>query len=205
MAWPNGTRSKTATSGGSWTPTDMNALSDQVLQVAGYRGKSIIATEETRTNTAYGLMTTPDRVTGIVLPTDGLIVVQFHALWKQSVDLAARAAIFLGSNQLLVHHGASAPVVSDAQIPAGLGTPTDYNHLLSAAQGLTGEGGSTGVSSTLTTGTALAAVTPTVYVGGQCLIYAAAGTYDVSVQFKSSSGDVTVKERKLWVSTLAFE
>lgn len=32
----------------------------------------------------------------------------------------------------------------------------------------------------------------------------AAGTYDVSVQFKASSGSVTVKERKLWIVSMGF-
>jgi hypothetical protein len=41
-------------------------------------------------------------------------------------------------------------------------------------------------------------------VGGPCYIFAAAGTYTVSVQFKSSSGSVTAKNRKLWAWTLGF-
>src|SRR3954452_24168522 len=43
------------------------------------RGKSIIATTESRTNTAYGTLTTPDRVSSIVLPTDGLITIAYQA------------------------------------------------------------------------------------------------------------------------------
>lgn len=39
---------------------------------------------------------------------------------------------------------------------------------------------------------------------GFVVLFAAAGTYDVSVQFKSSSGTVTAKERKLWVWTMGF-
>jgi hypothetical protein len=35
--------------------------------------------------------------------------------------------------------------------------------------------------------------------GGFAVVFAAAGTYDVSVQFKSSVGSVTVKNRHLWV------
>ena len=36
------------------------------------------------------------------------------------------------------------------------------------------------------------------------MVFAAAGTYDISVQFKASSGSVTVKNRKLWVWTMGF-
>lgn len=66
------------------------------------RGKSIIATEESRTNTSYGLLATPDRVQSVVLPTDGLLRVTFSALWKEASLGAARAAIFVGGSQLKV-------------------------------------------------------------------------------------------------------
>src|ERR1041385_3335738 len=33
----------------------------------------IIATEQTRENVAFGTLTTPDEITGVVLPTNGLI------------------------------------------------------------------------------------------------------------------------------------
>src|SRR4051812_30696281 len=39
------------------------------------RGKSIIASTDTRSNVAYGLLTNPDQVAGVVLPTDGLLIV----------------------------------------------------------------------------------------------------------------------------------
>jgi hypothetical protein len=50
---------------------DIANLATAVDTKLGSAGKSIIATEETRTNVAYGTLTTPDVVTGIVLPTDG--------------------------------------------------------------------------------------------------------------------------------------
>ena len=39
-----------------------------VSSASGWRGKSIISTVESRSNTAYATLTTPDQVTGIVLP-----------------------------------------------------------------------------------------------------------------------------------------
>jgi hypothetical protein len=41
-------------------------------------------------------------------------------------------------------------------------------------------------------------------VGGVCHVFAAAGTYSVNVQFRSTSGTITAKERKLWVYTLGY-
>src|SRR6266496_5146863 len=64
------------------------------------RGKSIIATSESRTNAAYGLMPTPDCVQNVVMPTDGLIFISYQATWQQSVASAAFAAIFLNAVQL---------------------------------------------------------------------------------------------------------
>jgi hypothetical protein len=40
--------------------------------------------------------------------------------------------------------------------------------------------------------------------GGQILIRAAAGTYDVSVRYNANNDTVTVKERELRVRVLAF-
>ena len=40
--------------------------------------------------------------------------------------------------------------------------------------------------------------------GGVVTVFAAAGTYDVSVQFLAVAGSVTVKERKLWVWVQGF-
>jgi hypothetical protein len=169
-------------------------------------GVCSIATEEARTNTAYGKLTTPDEVANIVLPTDGLIVVGYHAAWKNSVDNVGRAAIFLNGNQLKVNVNGSSIQNSEANGATGTGY-SQYGVVASTSGGLNGSGGyPTPYAGPSTTGQAIMAAlssssnpnTP----GGPCFIFAAAGTYDVSVRFKSSSGTVTAKERKLWVFTL---
>jgi hypothetical protein len=38
--------------------------------------------------------------------------------------------------------------------------------------------------------------------GGSIEVFAAAGTYTIGVKYKATSGNVTAKERKLWVATL---
>ncbi len=62
-------------------------------------GKSIITTQESRENTAFGKMPTADEVT-VVLPENGLIAVAFHGMWQQFGAGTAKAAIFIGANQL---------------------------------------------------------------------------------------------------------
>lgn len=166
------------------------------------RGRSIIAAEESRANTAYGLMTTPDRVSGVVLPTDGLLLIAFRALWKESVQGAARLAIFLGATQLRAgtsFNGGTQPLLESAGVSAtnngGSASPNIYRPiLLNSANSF--------------------AQSPGAFTGDQSLtqpfvlpvfaVEAAAGTYDVSIQFKASSGSVSAKERKLWVLAMGF-
>lgn len=208
--------------------TDGDNLAQAVREAAGInktgsirRGKSIIATEESRTNVAYGLLTTPDRVQNVVLPTDGLICVAYHALVKESVSSAARAAIFIGANQLKwLDGGAGAPATQAAYV----GATDSYRPLFTFESGLATLGMSSAYTGAVTTGQVIAGHYSTgagfglhiesggvtaeklaaATTGGPCYIFAAAGTYDISIQFKASSGSVTAKERKLWVWTMGF-
>lgn len=164
------------------------------------RGKTNIAATESRTNVAYGTLTIPDQVTGIVLPTDGLIVVAYQAIWQNSVAGAARACIDLSGNQLKQAQIGAAPIVQEATGPGGVNQDEPMG---SAPSGLVGAAGGAGNATEVTTGQLVGSF-GTVNAGGPCYIFAAAGTYTVSVQFKSSSGSVTVKNRHLWVWTLGF-
>lgn len=167
------------------------------------RGKAIIATEESRTNTAFGLLTTPDRVQNIVLGTDGLICVAYQALWKSDVASAGAASIFVGANQVKMSgNNNTYPLAFNNTTGTTVNT---YGALASDPRyGLIGANGATATGSHVTTGQLVSASTTTLAHGGVAVIFAAAGTYDVSIQYKASSGTVTAKERKLWVWTLGF-
>jgi hypothetical protein len=168
-------------------------------------GKAIIATEESRTNTAYGTLTTPDQVT-VELPTDGLLAVAYSAMFKSSVAGAARAAIFLNSNQLQIATDQDDPYPQNAFTNP---TAADrYGPLASSGGGLVsppaqGAAYIGGVATGQVVGIDVTGSAST-YAAGPCYIFANAGSYVVSVQFKASSGSVTVKERKLWVWSLSF-
>jgi hypothetical protein len=202
-----------------------SALNDKLGVSAGAtvrRGKSIIATTESRSNVAYGTLTTPDQVTGIVLPTDGLIAVAYQATWQESVAGAARAAIFIGGNQQKVAMDTAPGTV--AALTNGVSVNIDQP-LFTTATGLASEAagglGPSAYGGDVTTGQAIGLGSTgnvrigqefngapyTTYggpIGGPCYIFAAAGTYNISAQFKASSGSVTAKNRKLWVWTLGF-
>jgi hypothetical protein len=167
----------------------------------------VIATEENRENTAYGTLATKDEITGVVLPENGLILVGYQALWKSSSSLQGRAAIFLGSNILKTGNSLGAPFEQSATHRG-----TDFDQLTTCGGGLLSpETASTaGTASNVTTGQVLgqfnvdAVSIPSLqWSGGLVPIFAAAGTYNISVQYKVSEfGSVTAKERKLWVMTL---
>lgn len=176
------------------------------------RGSSIIPTSEVRTNTAFGLMTTPDRVQSLVLPTAGLIHVAYQATWKESVDAAAAADIFVGANQLKTSRAGAVLAPTTLAAFIGGGTADRFCSLATGHQGLLSNQGNAALpgnyTGDVTTGQVVGGGTIGAGIGnvrfGWVSIFAAAGTYDVSVQFKSTSGSVTVQDRKLWVRTEAF-
>lgn len=145
----------------------------------------VIATEETRENVAFGTLATADEVKSVVLPENGLLALAFKAIWKSSVKEAGRAAIFIGANQLKTD-GTANEVKAE----------TTFQPILSGTSGLLTQGGSTSKN---TTGEVFGIAGGT---GGVCWIYAAAGTYNISLQFKATSGNVTAKERALYVAVL---
>lgn len=204
-------------------------LDPAILQALGLndgttvrRGKSVISASGTRTNTAFGALDNgPDVVRGIVLPTDGLIAVSYKATWQESVSGAGFAAIFLGANQLQALTSAGGNGLQCARTAAG--SPNIDRILTSSMVGLVTAGQAAGnAAADVTTGQVAGLIGDTLGVtygigsfgvrsgddglgaGGVVLIEAAAGTYDVSVQFKSSSGSVTVKNRRLRVWAEGF-
>lgn len=218
-------RYPTSANNGSDFAAGVKALADDVdaqLLTRSF-GKSIIATTESRTNAALGLMTTPDRVQNLVLPADGLIFVAYQATWQASNPSAGRAAIFLGANQMKVG-------VTDASFPApsvqgayASGNAGVDRLLTSAPFGLVSHDSNTAYTGDVSTGQAVGMILPSptrpwvqfggsttdvstspAAPGGLCCIFAAAGTYDISVQFAASAGSVTAKNRKLWAWTLGF-
>lgn len=223
-------RVKTFVNDGDLFPADLNDIQDdydarlQALSalVGGKdgslrRGKSVIATTEVLTApTSYSFAATPDRVENIVLPTDGLIHVAFMATWQETVAGAARAAIFLGSDQAKIV-ARSGPAAYTQAGATGSGAAVNIDTIVtSCASGLVSLAFPGAGAADVTTGQILG-VDPsaTAYhdvngsavanggaqfgLGGFCSMFAAAGTYTVGIKFKAASGNVTVKRRRLYV------
>jgi hypothetical protein len=170
--------------------------------VGGAAVKSIVTTEQARENATYGALATPDEVT-VTLPENGLIVIAYQAAWKESIAATARASIFIGPNPLRFANQAEAEL-QEAKIGG------EANHFSPLATGSTGLYSPkvivpTNYSGDATTGQAIGVFgaengleSKSQIFGGTIAVFAAAGTYKISVQFKASSGKVTVKNRKLW-------
>ena len=162
------------------------------------RGKCLIATSESRSSTSYGTLTTPDQVT-VALPADGLLFVAYHATWQSSVLNAGAAAVFVGSNQAKRASSGVGAVPTVIETAVGSDAATDCV-LGTSATGL--------VSQTTTSGTPYGgdvSTGQTIGVStGVLPLFASAGLYNISVQFKASSGSVTVKNRRLWVWSMGF-
>lgn len=141
----------------------------------------VIATEQARENTAFGTLGTADEITGIVVPSNGVIRIGYLAVFKSSVSAAGKAAIFLNSTAILT-----------PAILTGIETFTTGTtfHLV-------GTRGTSGANKPLETASESSTV-PVVALNF-IDVPVAAGTYTVSVQYAATSGSVTAKERKLWV------
>ena len=144
-------------------------------------------------------MATPDEVT-VVLPENGLIAIGYHATWKESIGATSHAAIFLNGVQLTsAVEGFATP--QPQQSPTI--TNTEFQPLVTYSGGLQTGGSGTGYTTDSTTGQLVGGFLQGQAIGGPCYIFAAAGTYKITVQFKSSSGKVIVKNRKLWAWVIA--
>lgn len=173
---------------------------DAGLNSAGVvrRGVTSIATEETTTSTTYTTLTTPDQVANVVLPTDGLIFVNYRALWKLTgASNAGAASIFLNSDQIKLPTADGVPTVVEATLAA---TGDNYGIVRSLP-------GYTPILGIPTSETSDASFVTTGMACSTAEIEAAAGTYTVSIKYHVnaiSGGTLSVKERKLRVHTMGF-
>lgn len=145
-------------------------LAADAKPVTWYTPKEV-STEQSRESTSFGTLSTADEITGVVVPTGGLLTVTYTAQVKSSVSGAGRIAVYVGSNAM----GSESTTFE-----------TSFARVYTEPGGLNKGAG----TATVTTGRAL---------GSLQIGELAAGTYAVSVQYKATSGSVTAKERVLRV------
>jgi len=149
---------------------------------------TIVATEQTRESATFGTLSTPDEITGVVVPTNGTIRVGFTAVWKSSVAAAGRAALTL--------NGAAIATVLNVSTAEESTVGTTFHALSTAGLG-------SGTPKILLTGAEVSSLSA---VGASWVEIEAltAGTYSLAIQFRATSGSVTVKERKLKAEVHGF-
>jgi hypothetical protein len=125
------------------------------------------------------------------MPTNGLMLIGYTANVKCSVAEAGRVALFLGANQLKIHSTGPTPIAQEVEE-----LQTTLREVHTCHGGLRRAANESGAY--VTTGQILGDPER----GGPCWVFAAAGTYNISVQYKATSGSITAKERKLWVAVL---
>jgi len=144
---------------------------------------TVIGAEQSTSSTTFVRLATPDEVTGVVLPANGLIRVGYIAIWSSTVAGAGRAILAVSTLGAL-------PSAQNSTTEATTnGTSTTYLSTQSA-------------STPLASGRISTEAVPVAFQSME--IFASAGTYSVGVSFAATSGTVKVKERKLWVSVTTF-
>jgi hypothetical protein len=174
-------------------------LAASVGKITWYTPK-VIASEQSVTNESFAFLPTEDKIEGVVVPENGLILVAYRALVKQTTSEAGRAAIFLGNNQLK-GWTTTTNAVENRETEAWTGSNFvplySDNHFALKASSTTTTGGTP-----VTTGFLVGMGGGIASGGGFAVIEAAAGTYTVGVKYRAIPNSVTAKERKLWVATL---
>lgn len=169
-----------------------------VVSAPRMSGHTNIAAEQETSSASFVKLTTPDEVE-VWLPENGLIQIGFQATWQQSNASAATAAIFIGANQMTI--AASAGTAPAAMSTTIGGTTAKWTPLSTSQKGLTSGAAAAEYGGDVSTGQMIGVES------GQpmCVsVFAAAGAYKVSVQFKASAGSVKAKNRKLWVEAKPF-
>lgn len=201
QAWANGNIDSSNLSLGTLQSAAVNQASQTV------KGGSVVSTSQATSSAAYTTLGTPDQVANVQLNTPGILAIWYHATWQESVNNAARAAIFLNSNQLKAENeGSSAnPTVQETALNASNG-PNVPVILCTTPLGLVcpvGGGVANAYGGDVSTGQILGSLANG-KGGGPLFAFAAGGAYTVSVEFKTSSGTVTVSNRRLYVQAFSL-
>jgi hypothetical protein len=194
------------------------------------RAGSFVGGTTTLSGSSTNVLTNLGDQVQVYLESNGLIFVQYWASWSCALTGGGRAAIHLNNNQLKIFNPEGSdggnPVTQaasmdngSAQLLANKVTPITtcaYGLISSTTQpsanayqgdvatgqalGMLGQGASNFYGMALAGSVSAQAATP-----GPCAIFAAPGTYTVSVRFRSTNPNtnLTVKDRRLLVWTRA--
>lgn len=165
--------------------TGFLSLATDVMTKVVNQASSVIATSQTRTNTAFGTLTTADTVT-LTVPTTGIVEVFAFADIKESVNDTAEVGLFVDA------HEAFGVQNWHTQTSTAAG---NFLVLYSWQDGLKPLGDSLGGSGGVTL-SALSSGLGCVPLG-RITVAVSAGSHTFDLRFKSTSGTVTAQNRTL--------
>lgn len=166
---------KTATNALNAILTAENKVDFTGAKFKSYEPK-IINTEESRGGvSSFAVLTTPDEIQSIVVPSNGKLRISYRAQVKTGTGVFGKFSVFIGTNEVKNTIGAAL-------------VPSTFESTEFKIYGTNGAGiGEMGIGSNVTTGQIIST--------GPLDIFLAAGTYNVSIQYY---GTIIAKERKLW-------
>jgi hypothetical protein len=167
---------------------DATLAEDGTLKLAGSSAPrlytpSIVTASQSRASTTYGVLSTADEISGIVIPgPTSILEVMFSLRYSSTVTNAGAVSLFLGTEQI--------------RAPENAG----FVEALSAGSGVTQRLFSNpGSPSGLTAGAGSGAEAKNAVVGGWLPVsHIEAGTYAVSLRFRASSGSISADNRVLY-------
>ena len=168
---------------------------------AVHRGYLSIPANQTTTSTTFTTLSTADQISNVIVPTNGVLIVYYSALWKLvGATNDATATIFIGANPVVNWAANGAPIAAQAILSAtgdNYGIFTTGGSYSTVASGFNSIPSPTSDSTAVTTGT----------VARPLVIDVAPGTYTVSVQYHvnpTAGGTLNVQGRTLRVYTEGF-
>lgn len=171
------------------------------------RGSAVIATSQSIAGTSYAALTTPDRVSNVVVAANSLLLVSYWCVGLKTVGGTSETysmGLFLNGTQVKSRFGiapasgVSAGLFEQAGIAGGLAPTT--SHCLFTAN--TDDGFDELFSGNGAPADDTAAGHP---VGTFVPIVVAAGTYTVEVRFKKTAGaTASIQSRRLYARSEAF-
>jgi hypothetical protein len=170
------------------------------------RGRSVIATSEAIAGTSYAALTTPDRVSSVVVPSNAVLWVSYWCQMIKTVGGASETAsvgLFLNGTQVKSRFGTAPASGASGGLFETAGQLAAASTISAAVFTDYVDSGMAGTAST--SGAPADDTTNGHPVGAFVPVVVAAGTYTVDVRFKKTAGaTVSVSTRRLYVKAEAY-
>lgn len=159
-----------------------------------------IETEQSTNSATFVTLATPDEVE-VLVPEHGIVLVRYRATWKQSVDKAAKVAVFIDENQLQAVSEGEAKLITVETSVNGSSAGARVNKfslLRTTGSSLHSLPSNEAEVAHEWEGDGTKGVIGSSFEGGFFeIVGLPAGLHKISIRYKTSSGTVAAKNRSL--------